>query len=112
MITKLFFSGEKSSGASSEARNNDWTLTGTGLSRKAIGKKVDMLVKYINKEYACSEAGKSQTADSTKELVESNFVCPKTLRDMLCQLTSTNPSKVHQIATVGYIFTGTFLILF
>ncbi|KAI8144203.1 hypothetical protein BJV82DRAFT_79397 [Fennellomyces sp. T-0311] len=71
-----------------------------------------MLFKRTTQEFACAEAGKSQVHDTTKELVESSLICPKTIRDMLCKLASPNPSKLHEIVTVeivtvGFIFTGT-----
>ena len=92
--------------ASSEARNSERSVSGDTLTRKSCGKKVDMLIKHITSEYACAEAGKYQSSDSTKELIESNLICPKTMRDMVCKLATSNPSQLHQIATVGFIFMG------
>ena len=94
------------SAASSEARNTDRLISRKDITKKALGKKVDILVEHVADEFACAEAGKYQSTDSTKELVEGTLICPKTMRDMLCKLAASNPSKLNEITTVGYIFMG------
>ena len=83
------------------------SLSGDGvIGRKAIGKKVDLLFKSGLSEYACGEAGKQSKVDSTKELIETKFICPKTLRDMLVKLGQLQPNKLHELVLVGFIFSG------
>ena len=76
------------------------------IGRKAIGKKVDLLFKSGLSEYACAKAGKQSKVDTTKGLVETKFICPKTLRDMLVKLGQLQPKKLHELVLVGFLFSG------
>ncbi|KAG0166879.1 hypothetical protein DFQ28_001080, partial [Apophysomyces sp. BC1034] len=98
--------GEKASTASSARRNSQRTIAGRqDISRKIIGKKVDMMVRFVSDEFACAEASRDPN-DTTKELVEGKLKCPKSLRDMFYKLASANPSEVHNILTFGFVFMG------
>ncbi|KAI7860804.1 hypothetical protein BDC45DRAFT_529428 [Circinella umbellata] len=82
--------GEKTSSASSEGKNASQSLSGEeGMNRKTVGKKVDLLFKSGSNEYGCAEAGKQMETETTKELSESRFICPKTLQDILMKLRET-----------------------
>ncbi|KAG2223687.1 hypothetical protein INT45_007265, partial [Circinella minor] len=99
--------GSETSRASTQAKNASRSLSGEEMiSRRATGRKVDLLFKSGLSEYACAEAGKQLEVDSTKELVETKFICPKTLRDMLVKLGELQPKKLHELVLVGFIFSG------
>ncbi|KAF7723901.1 hypothetical protein EC973_001524 [Apophysomyces ossiformis] len=98
--------GEKASTASSARRNSERTIAGLqDISRKIVGQKVDMIVRFVAEEFACAEAGRDSNG-TTKELVEGMLKCPKSLRDMIFKLATLNPSEVHDIVTFGFVFMG------
>ncbi|KAI7847654.1 hypothetical protein BDC45DRAFT_341073 [Circinella umbellata] len=102
--------GEGTSGASTQAKNASHSLSREEMiSRRATDRKVDLLFKSGLSEYACAEAGKQLEVDTTKELVETKFICPKTLRDMLVKLGELQPKKLHELVLVGFIFSGMYL---
>lgn len=57
-------------------------------------------------EFGCAEAGRFTSSDTTQELLESRLKCPKVLRDMFYKLSVNNPSRHHEMLTVGFIVMG------
>lgn len=100
--------GERASGAVALAKNEERGLEARNKrSRKAIGDKLDILFKICFNEHGVCEVGKDNvTIVDDKYLDDGLTKLPKILRDMLSLLVQTNPYKINNLTTVGFLVMG------
>ncbi|KAI9278510.1 hypothetical protein BDA99DRAFT_531259 [Phascolomyces articulosus] len=97
------FGGEQESVATSENNNANRTLG----KRKNHGTRIDLRFIYDGMELGGAEAGRQdEGVGGTKELVEGQLKCPKTLRDMLIRLCTKYMDKKEKLMTFGFIMMG------
>lgn len=84
------------------ARNSTRSLqTEKRRQRKALGAKVDILLKVENNELGSSEVGKDTvTIADDKEMDDGLVKLPKTLRDTLCMLIKKNPHQMNNLSAM------------
>ncbi|KAI7856497.1 hypothetical protein BDC45DRAFT_533474 [Circinella umbellata] len=76
-VFMLIYSGEKMSLSSSIRKNMDRSTNEQGqLDRKAVGAKVDLVIKHGDVEYSCIEAGCSDDPFNTKAINEGCLKLP------------------------------------
>ncbi|KAG2219126.1 hypothetical protein INT45_000498 [Circinella minor] len=101
-------SGEKSSTASSNRKNENRSVSGiTPLLRKETGTKVDILIKYLDDDFGVGEAGLSGGSTSTKYVSEAGIKLPKTMKDVFWNLLKTSNDSAQKICIPGFIINGT-----
>ncbi|KAI8140070.1 hypothetical protein BJV82DRAFT_236025 [Fennellomyces sp. T-0311] len=100
--------GEKTSSASANRRNDARIVAGAeSMSRKAIGRRGDLIFVYSKVELGCGELGRyNEGAKGSKELRESFLKTPKMMKDELAELISKRPDKRSQFRVVGFISMG------
>ncbi|KAG2191987.1 hypothetical protein INT47_000779 [Mucor saturninus] len=97
-------SGEKSSSASSDSRNQSRMIASVDpMARKLCGRKVDMIFKSTSAELGCMECDRSDGVNTTKEMSDGLIKLPKVLKDMLISLCNIAPSLVNDFAVPGVI---------
>ncbi|KAG1580612.1 hypothetical protein G6F47_010490 [Rhizopus delemar] len=97
-------SGEKSSSASSDSRNQSRTIASVDpMARKLCGRKIDMSFKSISAELGCMGCGRSDGVNTTKEMLDRLIKLPKVLKDMFISLCNFAPSLVNDLAVSGVI---------
>lgn len=99
---------ERCSVAGAIARNNDRSLEGQEKrQRKIMGAKLDILFKSGTDELGSCEVGNDCFVIVDDKYMDDGLVkLPKTLRDMLSALVETNPTKVNQFTTIGFLMMG------
>lgn len=101
----LYYSGEKSSVASSNSRNMGRALASeSSPERKVVGRKVDLLFALQGLEFGCCECGRFD--DQTKQLYDGQFKMAKVLKDMLFGLFTFAPNSLREFELVGYLAYG------
>ncbi|CEG68934.1 hypothetical protein RMATCC62417_05092 [Rhizopus microsporus] len=79
--------------------------------RKAMGAKLDILFKAGIHELGSCEVGKHDFDESDDKYINDGLLkLPKTLKDMLAVQIRSNPSKINDLVTVGYLMMGKFLL--
>jgi hypothetical protein len=85
------------------------------MKRKPIGRRGDLILRKGTAEYGCMEAGARDEGQwGTKKLLEKGIKAPKILKDIfnyLCHVINNEESSVRQLRTIGYIQSGTSLML-
>ncbi|CAG8626910.1 12729_t:CDS:2, partial [Funneliformis mosseae] len=108
--------GESCSLASSKRKNSKRVIQGlVATTRKALGRKGDLILRKGIHEYGASEVGKEYEGDNgTKLLKERGLKSPKMLKDMLVDLGNFimwETNKLRQLELVSFIHAGLFMIL-
>ncbi|OBZ80776.1 hypothetical protein A0J61_11175 [Choanephora cucurbitarum] len=100
--------GERSSGATSFARNQSRSLEVSNTRiRKNIGAKLDILYKWYSNEVGSCEVGKNDVESTDDKYINDGLMkLPKTLKDMLCVLQRENPEKVSSLKSIGLLIMG------
>jgi hypothetical protein len=84
------------------------------MKRKAMGTRVDLLLRNGKVEYGCAEASaKDHGIWGTKTILEKGVKAAKTLKDMLnelCFRVRYKESSVRRLCTIGYIISGRWII--
>ncbi|CAG8712180.1 7780_t:CDS:2, partial [Funneliformis caledonium] len=102
--------------ASSKRKNSKRVIQGlVVITRKALGRKGDLILRKGIHEYSASEVGKDYEGDNgTKLLKERGLKSPKMLKDMLVDLGNFimwETNKLRQLELVSFIHAGLFMIL-
>ncbi|CAO3665065.1 hypothetical protein CU097_006425 [Rhizopus azygosporus] len=72
--------------------------------RKSMGSKGGILFKFQDQELASSEVGKNTVLPIDDRYLNGGLMkLPKTLRDMLSVFVRTNPSRISQFVSVGFL---------
>lgn len=75
--------------------------------RKSMGSKGGILFKFQDQELASSEVGKNTVLPIDDRYLNGGLMkLPKTLRDMLSVFVRTNPSRISQFVSVGFLVMG------
>ncbi|CAG8591666.1 6887_t:CDS:2 [Ambispora gerdemannii] len=108
--------GESCSLASSKRKNNKRVIQGViKTTRKAIGRRGDLILRKGSYEYGASEVGKDYEGDNgTKLLKERGLKSSKMLKDMIVDLgkfVEWETNKLRQFELVSFIHAGLYMIL-
>ncbi|CAI2191858.1 18201_t:CDS:2 [Funneliformis geosporum] len=108
--------GESCSLASSKRKNSKRIIQGlVATTRKALGRRGDLILRKGIHKYGASEVGKDYEGDNgTKLLKERGLKSPKMLKDMLVDLGNFimwETNKLRQLELVSFIHAGLFMIL-
>jgi hypothetical protein len=80
------------------------------MTRKAIGRRGDLILRKGSAEYGCAEAGGRDEGEfGTKKMLEKGIKAPKVLKDMLghlCSLINHDEPCTRKLRTIGYIHSG------
>ncbi|KAG0176659.1 hypothetical protein DFQ28_007060 [Apophysomyces sp. BC1034] len=112
-VDKCFDSrGETASKATSERLNQNRAIPFiTGMERKCISAKIDLLFHNWTYELGVAEAKKVDDIHETGCLLDGGLKCPKELKDMFLRLAALTPTRVNELRTCGFIFMGKYLNL-
>ncbi|CAI2193859.1 18317_t:CDS:2, partial [Funneliformis geosporum] len=108
--------GESCSIASSSRKNRDRKVPSvSSMPRKIMGRKGDLIIRCMYREYGCGEAGKLHTGyNGTKILRERGLKTPKMMKDQfddLCIHMGSKEKKVRKLETIGFIHAGLSVLL-
>ena len=106
--------GESCSLASAKRKNKNRVIQGLVVTtRKALGRKGDLILRKGIYEYGASEVGKDYEGDKGMKLLrERGLKSPKMLKDMLVDLgnyVKWEKNKLHQLELVSFIHAGSML---
>ncbi|RGB23968.1 hypothetical protein C1646_517372 [Rhizophagus diaphanus] len=106
--------GESCSLASSKRKNKRRIVQGiVKTTRKALGRRGDLILRKGSYEYGASEVGKDYEGENgTKLLKERGLKSPKMLKDMLVDLgnfVKWEPNKLRQLELVSFIHAGKYV---
>ncbi|CAJ0833909.1 12859_t:CDS:2, partial [Entrophospora sp. SA101] len=108
--------GESCSIASSKRKNKKRIVKGLlETTRKALGRRGDLILRKGVYEYGASEVGKDYEGENgTKLLKERGLKSPKMLKDMFVDLgnfVKWERNKLRQLELVSFIHSGLFMML-
>jgi hypothetical protein len=108
--------GESCSLASAKRKNEYRVIQGlVATTRKALGRRGDLILRKGIYEYGASEVGKDYEGDKgTKLLRERGLKSPKMLKDMLVDLGNYikwEKNKLRQLELVSFIHAGSMLLI-
>ena len=101
--------------ATSKRMNHGRGVTGaSSIKAKVRSTRPDLVILKNNIEYGCSELGKIDDPASTpKKIVESELLCPKTLKDMVCaaaQQVGNDESVTRALKVICFNQTGKYIL--
>jgi len=86
------------------------------MEKKIMGRRGDILIRRLNTEYGCGEAGKLYDGpNGTKLLRERGLKTPKMMKDqfnILCTLVESKKSKIRSLETIGFIHAGMLCVIY
>ncbi|CAG8684505.1 15583_t:CDS:2, partial [Funneliformis mosseae] len=102
--------------ASSARRNMNRMVSAiVSIKRKVMGRRADILIRYISTEYACSEVGKIFDGENgTKLLKERGKKTPKMMKDIfdnLCMAVGMKEEKIRKLQSVGFVHANLMVVL-
>lgn len=74
------------------------------MSKKKVGRKIDLLFSRQNLEYGCCECGRHD--DPTKEFLDGGFKMTEVMKDMLYCLNQSSPEILRDVALPGFLVFG------
>jgi len=108
--------GESCSLASSSRKNRNRNVASmSSTPRKAMGRRGDLIIRCMSREYGCGEAGNLYAGyNGTKILRERGLKTPKMMKDQfddLCIHMGSKEKEVRKLETIGFIHAGLSVLL-
>ncbi|PKK58077.1 hypothetical protein RhiirC2_347831 [Rhizophagus irregularis] len=108
--------GESCSLASSARKNRNRNVASvSSMPRKAMGRRGDLIIHCMSREYGCGEAGNLYSGNNgTKILCERGLKTPKMMKDQfddLCIHMGSKEKEVRKLETIGFIHAGLSVLL-